>query len=134
MSLVTDALPAVWLRDANMGIFSFVRHQVVRILMVTRSSCLLACPCSADEQGNWFQTCSHSQFVARCLFVYSVVLNIFRRVLHACTLWTIFKPVLWLCCRCWCFTLYDVSWHSPAVSVSSTSTSELAHSMLSQNI
>lgn len=52
MYVISDALPAVRLRDANMGIFSVIRHQVVRLLVATCASCLFACPCSTDKQGS----------------------------------------------------------------------------------
>lgn len=53
MTVLTDALPAVRHRDADMGVFSTVRHQVIRLLMATRSSCLFARTCSTDKQGNY---------------------------------------------------------------------------------
>lgn len=63
MTVLTDALPAVWHRDANMGIFSAVRHQVIRLLMATRSSCLFACPCFTDKQGNYSRLAIITAFV-----------------------------------------------------------------------
>lgn len=54
-TVLTDALPAVRYRDANMGIFTPVCHQVVRLFVVTCSSCLFTCPCSTDEQGNSYK-------------------------------------------------------------------------------
>lgn len=53
VNVLTDALPAVWHRDADVGVFSSVRHQVICLLMATRSSGLFACTRSTDEQGNF---------------------------------------------------------------------------------
>lgn len=52
-TVLTDALPALRHRDANVGIFPAVRHQILCLPVVTRSSCLFACPCSTDKQGNY---------------------------------------------------------------------------------
>lgn len=51
--VLTDALLALRHRNANMGILSTVCHQVLCLLMVTCTSCLLACPCSTDKQGKY---------------------------------------------------------------------------------
>lgn len=53
MNVLTDALLAVRYRDADVGVFSFVRHQVICLLMATCSSGLFACTRSTDEQGNF---------------------------------------------------------------------------------
>lgn len=50
--VLTDALLAVWHRDADVGVLSPVRHQVLRLLMATRSSGLFTRTHSADKQGN----------------------------------------------------------------------------------
>lgn len=63
VTVLSDALPAVWHRDANVGIFSAVRHQVVRLLVATRSSCLFACPRSTDKQGNYSRLDAVTMFV-----------------------------------------------------------------------
>lgn len=47
----TDALPLVRHRAANVGVFSIVCHQILRLFMVTCSACLSARPCSTDQQG-----------------------------------------------------------------------------------
>lgn len=51
LTVLTDALLAVRHRDADVGVFASVRHQVIRLLMATRSSGLFACTRSTDKQG-----------------------------------------------------------------------------------
>lgn len=80
--LMTDALPAVRYRDANMGIFSTVCHQIVRLPVVTCSSCLFARPCSTDKQGNSFKpavlsvivVAAHDFQLSYCIFSFFVSL------------------------------------------------------------
>lgn len=52
MPILTDALPAVRHRDADMGVFPTVCHQIIRLLMATCSSCLSARACPTDKQGD----------------------------------------------------------------------------------
>lgn len=51
--VLTDALLAVRHRDADVGVFASVRHQVICLLMATCSSGMFACTRSTDKQGNF---------------------------------------------------------------------------------
>lgn len=53
LTVLTDALLAVRHGDADVGVFASVRHQVIRLLMATRSPGLFACTRSTDKQGNF---------------------------------------------------------------------------------
>lgn len=114
-AVLTDALPAVWYGDADMGVFSTVRHQVICLLMATRSTSLFARTCITDKQGDYSQCAVFSMF--------HVIAHIFNdflgpRASAAAVLCPVVdstnmcfsvRLLLWLCCRCWCSTLYDVS-------------------------
>lgn len=68
ITVFTDALPAVWHRDADMGIFSTVCHQVICLLVATCSSCLFTRPCSTDKQGNYSKLAVIATFVVVLFF------------------------------------------------------------------
>lgn len=53
MAILTDALPAVRYGDADVGVLSAVRHQIICLLVATRSSCLFARARPTDKQGNY---------------------------------------------------------------------------------
>lgn len=53
MAILTDALPAVRYGDADVGVLSAVRHQIICLLVATRSSRLFARARPADKQGNY---------------------------------------------------------------------------------
>lgn len=74
LTVLADALPAVRHRDANVGIFSAVCHQVVRLFVVTCSTCLFTCPCSTDEQGNSSKLAVISMTVVTVDFVFPISL------------------------------------------------------------
>lgn len=115
MTVLTDALPAVWYRDADMGVFSTVRHQVICLLMATRSTSLFARTCITDKQGDYSQCAVFS--------VFHVIANIFLDfsgprasaaallcpAVDSTNMCFSVRLLSWLCCRCWCSTLYDVS-------------------------
>lgn len=54
LAILTDALPAVRYGDADVGVLSAVRHQIICLLVATRSSCLFARARPTDKQGNYF--------------------------------------------------------------------------------
>lgn len=58
MAILTDALPAVRYGDADVGVLSAVRHQIIRLLVATRSSCLFARARPTDKQGNYLNRLS----------------------------------------------------------------------------
>lgn len=113
MTVLTDALPTLWHRDADLGVFSAIRHQVICLLMATCSSCLFTRTCSTDKQGNYFKL-RHTSFAVtltaeQTLHLIIRCLNVFfnNKKLSMC-----FAEALGLynvCCRCWCSTLYGVS-------------------------
>lgn len=106
VNVLTDALLAIRHRDADVGVLSFVRHQVICLLMATRSSGLFACTCSTDKQGNstLLNINNYCKLLSELLFFWLFVQkNIFQ-----------WKKKQWLVsclcgCRYWCSTLCDVS-------------------------
>lgn len=73
MTVLTDALPAVWYGDADMGVFSTVRHQVICLLMATRSASLFARTRITDKQGDYSLCAVFSMFlvIANIFIVFS---------------------------------------------------------------
>lgn len=69
LTVLTDALLAVRHRDADVGVFASVRHQVIRLLVATRSSSLFACTRSTDKQGNFINFATCCELLIELLFV-----------------------------------------------------------------
>lgn len=105
MNVLTDALLAVRYRDADVGVFSSVRHQVICLLMATCSSGLFACTRSTDEQGNFtlLYINNYCKLLSELLFVQRKVFQLKKKRKRKKWL------VSCLCCRYWCSTLCDVS-------------------------
>lgn len=78
VNVLTDALLAVRHRDADVGVFSSVRHQVICLLMATCSSGLFACTCSTDEQGNFTLIIIVNCSVNCCFCCFSRQTNVFQ--------------------------------------------------------
>lgn len=98
LNVLTDALLAVRHRDADVGVFSSVRHQVIRLPVATCSPGLFARTRSTDEQGTFHYYLSWIAVFAVCPDKQMVFIQKERK-----------KERKGLCCRYWCSTSYDVS-------------------------
>lgn len=89
LTVLTDALPAVWYRDADMGVFATVCHQVICLLMATRSAGLFARTCITDKQGDYSQCALFSMFYVLLIYLLTSVDQEQQQQLYRVQLWTV---------------------------------------------